>query len=229
MNISKFSLRIKLVLMLLPALFGLLLYSSGVLLERYGAMKNMAELERLVELTDKLGDIVHNVQSERGISAGFLASKGEKYANELKAQRLVTDKEIAKFKQFLEKDTGMLAGNAGIKASVEAANANLAKLAQTRQAISALGINPRESFAFYTNAIISLIGVVGRVVAASNHPEMAMKAAAYLSFVQAKEQAGRERGTLNGVFTTDNFDRETYPRLLAIMAAQDVYFKSFLA
>jgi len=213
--------------MLLPALFGLLFYSADVLLERYETMTSMTELNTLVELTDKLGDVIHDVQVERGMSAGFLASKGEKFSTELKAQRLVTDKGIAEFKAFVEQNSVVLAGAAGVKASVEAANADLGKLAKTRETISALGINPKESFAFYTGTVASLMGVVERVVAASNHPEIVRKAGAYLAFLQGKEQAGRERATLNGVFSADSFDRENYPRLLAIMASQDVYFKSF--
>jgi len=226
MGIAKLSLKTKLVLMLLPALFGLLFYSANVLLEKYGTMTSMAKLEKLVELTDKLGDVIHDVQVERGMSAGFLASKGEKYSTELKTQRQVVDKGIAEFRAFLEQNAAVLAGG-GVNASIEAANTNLGKLVKTRETISAFGINPKESFASYTVAITSLMGIVERVVAASNHLEIVGKANAYFAFLQGKEQAGRERATLNGVFTADKFDSENYQRLLTIMAAQDVYFKSF--
>ncbi|MDO8294489.1 MAG: nitrate- and nitrite sensing domain-containing protein [Gallionella sp.] len=226
MSITNLFFRTKLVLMLLPALLGLLFYSANVLLDKYGTMKSMGELNTLVELTAKLGDAIHDVQVERGMSAGFLVSKGEKFSTELKAQRQVTDKKIAEFKAFAEQNTATLAGT-GVKASIETANADLGKLAKTRDNISAFGINPKESFAFYTGSITSLMGVVERVVAVSNHPEIVRETSAYFAFLQGKEQAGRERATLNGVFTADAFDRENYPRLLAIMAAQDVYFKSF--
>ena len=226
MNISKLSIRTKLVLMLLPALIGLLFYSAGVLLEKYDTMKSMAELNTLVELSDKLGDVIHNVQVERGMSAGFLASKGEKFSTELKSQRQVTDKGLDEFKAFIEQNSVALAG-AGVKASIDVVNADLGKLGKIRETISALGINPKESFAFYTGTITSMMGIAERVVAASNHPEIVKKTSAYLAFLQGKEQAGRERATLNGVFTANSFDRENYARLLTIMAAQDVYFKTF--
>ena len=227
MSIAKLPLRTKLVLMLLPALFGLLFYSAGVLLEKYNTMTSMAELNTLVELTDKLGDVIHDVQVERGMSAGFLASKGEKFSAELKAQRQAVDKGIAEFKVFFEQNSATLSGSTGVKTSFEAANADLGKLAKTRESISAFVITPKESFAFYTGTVASLMGIVERVVADSNHPEIVRKTSAYLAFLQGKEQAGRERATLNGVFTAGSFDRENYPRLLAILAAQDVYFKSF--
>jgi methyl-accepting chemotaxis protein len=226
MNISKLSIKTKLVLMLLPALFGLLFYSADVLLEKYNTMKSMAELNTLVELADKLGDVIHGVQVERGMSAGFLVSKGEKFTTELKAQRQAVDKGLVEYKTFLEQNSAVFK-EAGTNASIEAANADLGKLAKTRDTISAFGFNPKESFAFYTGTITSLVGVVERVVAASNHPEIVRKTAAYLAFLQGKEQAGRERATLNGVLTADSFDHENYPRLLTILAAQDVYFKTF--
>ncbi len=226
MSIAKLSIRAKLVLMLLPALLGLLFYSVDVLLEKYDTMKSMIELNTLVELTDKLGDVIHGVQVERGMSAGFLVSKGEKFSTELKSQREAVDKGLIEFKAFIEQNSLALSG-AGVKASIEAANADLGKLAKTRETVSALGFNPKESFAFYTGTITSLMGIAERVVAASNHPEIVKKTVAYLAFLQGKEQAGRERATLNGVFSANGFDRENYARLLTILAAQDVYFKTF--
>ena len=226
MNVAKLPFKTKLVLMLLPALLGLLFYSANVLLEKYGTMKSMTELEKLVELAAELGDVIHNVQVERGLSSGFLASKGEKFSSELKAQRQVVDKEIAKLKSFVEQNPAVLV-SAGMKASIEAANTDLDKLGKARENISALGISQKESFALYSGTVASLIGIVERVVGASNHPEIIKKTAAYFALLQGKEQAGRERATLNGVFAADAFDRENYPRLLSIMSAQDVYFKSF--
>ncbi len=226
MSIANLSFRAKLVLMLLPPLLGLLFYSANVLLEKYNTMKNMNDLKTLVELNGKLGDAIHGVQVERGMSAGFLVSKGEKFSTELKVQRQATDKGIAEFRAFAEQNAAALA-SAGINASIETANADIGKLAKARENINAFAINPKESFAFYTGAISSLMGIIERVVAASNHPEIVREASAYFAFLQGKEQAGRERATLNGVFAADSFDRENYPRLLSIMAAQDVYFKSF--
>lgn len=49
-------------------------------------------LKEQIRISEQLSALVHEMQKERGMSAGFLASKGKKFANELQAQRLLTDK-----------------------------------------------------------------------------------------------------------------------------------------
>ena len=228
MSIAKLSFRAKLVLMLLPALCGLLFYSVNVLFEKYSIMTNMTNMELLVEAGEKSSTVLHELQIERGMSGGFISSKGEKFSAELKAQRLATDKKIAEFKAFLEQASGALAAaGAGVNTAIKTANADLDKLAKTREAINAFGITPKESFTYYTNTIGSYVEIIQHVVAGSNHPEIMRATSAYLAFVQGKEQAGRERATLNPVFTANSFDRESYARFMTILAAQDVYFKTF--
>src|SRR5574340_684504 len=175
MSITKLSFKTKLVVMLLPALIGLLFYSVSTLLERYGTMNNMAELKTLVELTNKTSAVIHEYQTERGLSAGFLSSRGEKFAAELKSQREVTDKKLAEFKAFLEQASAALSA-AGVSSSIKAANNDLSRLANSRDAISALGFTPKDSYAYYTGSIASLMNIIQHTVFASNNPELLMQA-----------------------------------------------------
>ncbi len=226
MKLSKIKFKTKLVLMLLPALFGLLFYSAHDLLGKYGIMKSMAELEMLVELAEKSSAVIHEAQVERGLSAGFLASKGARFSTELQAQRKATDEKIVEFKAFLDRTADGVA-SAGMKASIDAAGAQLGKIGSTRESINAFGFSSNESFGYYTGTITTLMDVIQQVVAAANPPEIVREASAYLGFLEGKEQAGRERATLNGVFVANAFDRESYSRLLTILASQAVYFKIF--
>ena len=94
MNISKISFKSKLVIMLLPALLALLYFSVASVLEKYRTMADMEEIQSLTIFAGKLSAVIHEAQMERGISAGFLASKGEKNSSALAAQREATDKKI---------------------------------------------------------------------------------------------------------------------------------------
>jgi len=228
MSIANLSFRTKLVLMLLPALLGLLFYSVNVLLEKYSVMTNMADMEILVELSEKSSTALHELQIERGLTGGFISSKGTKFSSELKTQRQVTDKKVEDFSVFLDQSSGTLAvAGAGVNTAIKAVRADLDKLAKTREAINAIGITPKESFTYYTNTVASFVEIIQHVVASSNHPEIMRATSAYLAFVQGKEEAGRERATLNPVFTANSFDRESYARIITILAAQNVYFKTF--
>ncbi|WP_435627177.1 methyl-accepting chemotaxis protein [Candidatus Ferrigenium straubiae] len=226
MSVTKLSFRAKLMLMLLPALLGLLFYSVNVLLEKYSTMNNMAELKILIDLTNKTSAVIHEYQTERGLTAGFLSSKGEKFSAELKAQRQITDKALAEFKAFLEQASGTVAAS-GMNAVVKAADAELAKLAQARESISTLRFTPKESYVYYTGTISLLIEIVQHTVFASNNSEILMQTTAFMHFLEGKEMTGRARATLNPIFAANQFDRENYPRLLAILTEQNMHFRAF--
>ncbi|MDH4284414.1 MAG: nitrate- and nitrite sensing domain-containing protein, partial [Gallionellaceae bacterium] len=228
MNLSKLHFKTKLVLMLIPALLGLLFFSSNVLLDRYKSMTLLSDLEVMMAFADQSSEVIHEVQVERGLSAGFLASRGAKFSEALKSQRESTDKKISGLNTFIndKRVAGMLAGY-GAGPEIAETRSQLEKVAKLRAGISDFSIAPGASFAGYTALVDALIDNVQHVVVTSNNSDIAMETTAYLAFLKEKEQMGRERATLNGVFTVNHFERDTYARLLTIMAAQDIYARTF--
>ena len=61
----------------------------------------LKKLDRLVEFSAKISLLVHETQKERGMSAGYLGSKGKKFADKLPSQRALTDNRIKELKKFL--------------------------------------------------------------------------------------------------------------------------------
>ena len=59
------------------------------------------------ELTERLqaedaGNLVHELQKERGMTAGFLGSKGTKFADKILIQRQQVDARLEEFKRFID-------------------------------------------------------------------------------------------------------------------------------
>jgi methyl-accepting chemotaxis protein len=209
------SLKSKLILMAaIPALALLYFAGSGVL-ERQATSKEMVKLEALVDVSVEIGALVHEMQKERGMSASFIASKGEKFAAELPAQREKTDQAFATLQTTL-KGFDSSSYSAGLKILVDTAVGNLGELATKRGLISALGIEGSQSSAYYTKAIASLLDVPAQVSMLSSHSEISRLAASYSSLLQAKERTGRERALLAAVFVADQFTPETLSRFLKI-------------
>ncbi|TRP62957.1 chemotaxis protein, partial [Salmonella enterica subsp. enterica serovar Panama] len=67
---------------------------------------------QLTTLARSAGDVVHQLQSERGMSAGFIGARGQKFRDDLAAQRQLTDKVLATFKRLLtDTNKDLLQGN----------------------------------------------------------------------------------------------------------------------
>jgi len=222
------SLRSKLILMAaIPALALLYFAGSGVI-ERQSISKEMVKLESLVDVSVKIGALVHEMQKERGMSASFLGSKGVKFAAELPEQRAKTDKTAETLQTTLKNfDSGSYSD--GLKMLLDTAVSNLAELTAKRGIISALGMDGMQSSAYYSKTIASLLDVPAQVSTLSSHSEISRLASSYSSLLKAKERAGMERALLTTVFAVDQFTPDTLNRFLKNFSAQDVYTEMFLA
>jgi len=218
------SLRSKLILIAaIPALALLYFAGSGVI-ERQSTSKEMVKLESLVDVSVKIGALVHEMQKERGMSASFLSSKGVKFAAELPEQRAKTDKTVETLQATLK---NFEPGSDGLMTLLTTAMSNLSELAAKRGSISALGIDAIQSSAYYSKTIGSLLDVPAQVSTLSSHSEISRLASSYSGLLKAKERAGMERALLATVFAADQFTPDTLNRFLKIFSAQDVYTDMF--
>ncbi len=170
--------------------------------------------------------LVHELQKERGLSAGFIASKGEKFRDALTKQRGDTDARRKALStivaSYLDQAPPPIADS--LKKSGDAITA----LDARRQQVSALTLAGPESFAFYTSTIDNFLATVNLVAPSVADAGMARRFSAYVMFLQAKEQAGRERATVNGIFAADRpLVVSLFQRLQGLITAQEIYLASF--
>lgn len=223
---SNMTTKVRLIWMLLPALLGLLFFSVNGVLDKYRISTNMGNLHQLMTVVEKVSALTHEAQVERGMSAGFLLSKGQKFSSELPTQRQLTDKRASELKSFL---SGFNATKFGtLQASLDAVTAELGKLEAMRGSITSLSAQPKDSFGYYSKLAGSLVNVVSQVAINSTDAQLTAQATAFFNYAQAKEQTGRERALMNAVFGADKFDPETYQRFLGILAALGNYNEGFL-
>jgi len=88
--------------MLLAPLLGLSYFSQESLTTSITNNNAIIKLEKLVNLSTKLSSLVHEMQKERGMTAGYLGSKGSKFASELPKQRKQTDQKLLELKSWLK-------------------------------------------------------------------------------------------------------------------------------
>jgi hypothetical protein len=93
----------KLALMVAIPIMGLIYFTIDSTLEKREIVNQMNLLQALSALTVKSSSLIHELQKERGLSAGFLGSQGAEFSKELLAQRLKTDKAIKELDSFVKK------------------------------------------------------------------------------------------------------------------------------
>jgi methyl-accepting chemotaxis protein len=186
----------------------------------------MGRLESLVDLSVRIGALTHELQKERGMTAGFLSSKGVSFANELPAQRNETDKRNGELQKALAAfDATQF--DVHLKEALDEALRSMAEIGAKRNAVTGLGIPGPEAVGYYTRTIAKLLDVPNQAPTLSSDSQIARLASAYTALLQAKERAGQERAILAGAFAADRLAPEVFARFLSNASAQDTYIQVF--
>ncbi|WP_460510463.1 nitrate- and nitrite sensing domain-containing protein, partial [Hydrogenophaga soli] len=170
--------------------------------------------------------LVHELQKERGLSAGFIGSKGVKFSTELSQQHELSDRHHAKLKSFLAEMQKDQESEPWLMALQEGAK-SLENISDTRNQIAHLSIPAEMSLAYYTGAIDRFLTMLNQASEGSS-PAIARQIMAYTLLINAKEQAGRERATLNSVFASNApMSTAVLLKLQSIITAQELHLSNF--
>jgi methyl-accepting chemotaxis protein len=212
----------KLFIALFPLLLAVIWFAGSGMLSRIGTERQMETIGQLTTLARSAGDVVHQLQRERGMSAGFIGARGQQFRDEIIVQRKLTDDALVKLNQALASaDTNVTQGN--VAATLSMFKDNIQSLDATRNAISALNIDAITSTQFYTQTISGLLSFVGGIGQLSASGPMVNELAAFYSLLNLKEQAGIERALLTNVFSVDRFSNGQFRMLSDVVGKQEAW------
>jgi hemerythrin-like metal-binding protein len=217
----------KLALMVAIPIMGLIYFTIDSTLEKREIVNQMNLLQALSALTVKSSSLIHELQKERGLSAGFIGSQGAEFSQELLAQRVKTDKAIKKLDSFVKIFNFKPFGNE-IKDTLAIIFAELNAIETKRNLVNQLKISVEEQIRYYTTIIDSLLIGINYLSKIITNAELSNQVVAYVNILQAKEKAGIERATLSNAFSRGHFAPGLYKKFILLVGAQDIYIKNFL-
>ncbi|WP_425098112.1 methyl-accepting chemotaxis protein [Tropicibacter sp. S64] len=163
---------------------------------------------------ERVGDLVHELQKERGYSAGFTSSKGATFASDLVGQRSQTDGMIAALQPVLPELQSMAPEAAGVAVT------RLDSLSEQRAKIDALASTVPELADYYTGIINALIAISTHVRSeqAIDGISPLMEAQQYVAL--AKESAGLERAMGATGLGAESFPVPVHQKYVRLAAEQ---------
>jgi len=223
----KYSVKFKLAAMVLIPLGCALFFSVSTLIELWQKSERASNVEVLVLLTEKNSVLVHELQKERGATAGFLGSKGQSFGSILKNQREATDNKQSLLTQYL-KDSSALIASPQVLELIKKTQFELQKINSIRGRVDNLNIETADAIAYYTGLNKELLSTASIISDYSPNAEMTQKLMAYSSFLQGKERAGIERAVLSNAFSKGDLSKQGFEKLIKLITEQNTYFSSFL-
>lgn len=186
---------------ILPSLFAIIIVSF--LVKDLNKRVDEGRLaEDMVKLSTILDGVAHNFAVERGLTAGFLGSKGSNGKDALLSQRKVADDAEAALRNIEANTFDMLSQEQLNRLRAPVLNMLQGK-SQVRQKVDTLAAD-NGSFDFYSEVNRQALNSIQQVILDISNRDIAKALEARLSLLWMKERAGQYRGALNGVFAAQS-------------------------
>jgi len=221
------SLRIKLIGALLIPVFVLAFLLKNVIHEKTNVYAEMNLINTEIQLEIKIGNLVHETQKERGMTAGYLGSKGKKFVDSLPSQRNQTDAKLTELKEYYSKIDKSLFSSKEIE-YLDKSLKMAEDLGGMRSKVTLLNTNVKIAIGFYTTMNSYLLDAIAYGNQSISDDELVKQGVAYVSFLLSKERAGIERAVLSNTFSGDKFAPGMYKKFIKLVSEQSAYLHSFL-
>ena len=193
----------------------------------YSVSQQMQTLEPTTQLSIQIGKYIHEIQKERGMSAGLLGGATE-FRQLLTQQRVLSDKQRTVLNNTVLSLEGDIL-NSNIKNSLDAAQKQMASIDSIRSQVDNQSVTLGQVMSFYNNHNEVLIQVIKKAAVQVGHDDIRRLRTGYVNFLQLKEKAGQERAILSSVFSLDRFTANTLAFFTALISEQNSFMGSFLA
>lgn len=177
-----------------------------------------------------LGDVVHQIQRERGSACLYIDSLGRVFADQFETQCRVVDAAIEDFQIFCARQDVRAALPVNFESRLSLLAAKFKDLSELRDRIRLQSIRYTQALNAYTFGHV-LPAIDAMIELAQRTPDHnSALVSAYSNFIQWKEKIGMERALgARGFYTYSFRNQEFCDRFVALIAEQKAYLETFKA
>jgi methyl-accepting chemotaxis protein len=178
------------------------------------------------QLNKKLALFIHETQKERGLTAGYIGTKGKKFSDALRKQKLLTQKKYDIFKTLYDK-TDLSSHPKIYQQELKNIIASYIKLADIRKKVTSNTIDVGEAISYYTELNTKILNSIGYSISIAKGGFCVRNLNSFYTFLMAKERAGIERAILANTFALNYFSEGVKEKLVHIISEQSSFLKAF--
>ena len=225
-SIFNTSIQVRIYLLCLVPIVALIGLGGLKLREEGKRASEAAFVKQVIEIAPTVSNLVHELQKERGMSAGFIGSDGASFSETIGAQRDATDAQLAAFQRTIAKLDARLRMEE-LTSPLQSAQSSLQLLKNTRAKVDGLSLSVGDMAGYYTPLITDLLNVVDSTTLIINDPAILRPTLSYVYLLDGKEMAGLERAMGAAGFGAGQFNQSVYRKFQQLGAKQDIYFDRF--
>ena len=224
MKLTDMSFKQKIIALLILPILGFLWLSVSAISKGVETTSEMTSLNQLTRLSVVYSELVHELQKERGMTAGFIGSQGTKFVSELRAQRASADNRRNLKTEYWQSAGIDLPQIARLNTEI---SQSLNQITSIRNRVDSQSIPLSEALGYYTKLNAKLLSVSALIAELSSDATITKETIAYYNFLQGKERAGIERAVLNNAFSKNEFGPGMLVKFISLVTEQNTYFSNF--
>ena len=223
--LNNYSIRLKLVMLVAIPMTIMVVLSAIYVKENYDKKVNYENIDYSMQLSSSISLLIHETQKERGMTAGYIGSKGKKFADKLPNQRELTNKRLNEFtnlfnsipKDRLEDKTLPIYSNVF---------SMFDNIAQTRASVDNLTMKLGDALSYYTTINGKLLSTIPLSIRGIEDRELSRDILTYYNFLMSKERAGIQRAVGTNILASKSL--KLYKKFHALIVIQNTYLNQFL-
>ena len=227
--IKNLNLKYKILSILFIPFAGMLYFSYVFIYDKILIQREMENIEIYASYSVSISSLIHEIQKERGFSSGFLGSNGQQFGQNLKEQRLLTDREIQNLTKTIESSAASIIPEISYF-EFEKFTSSLGNLKEIRTSVDLLKINTKTEMEYYTFLTASLISMISELLHTNSDHQFISMINAHINALKIIENAGIERALLTDVFSSKTYPEDNSLRIQQLILEEKTYsnlFKSF--
>ncbi len=219
--LGKMKIKTILIVMISLSLITVSVFGFLLLKDKYEHYRDYKKVTDVLNLSVELSELVHQLQKERGASAGYLGSDGKKFKDILLEQRKYTDQKlkIVHSKKYMHLKKSY-------KLEYEHMLKILADLKKVRKLVLDQEISFIDSIKFFSKLNEGIIEILNSMVLSQG--TMVKVLISYHDFINAKEKSGILRAIGSASFAKGSFDKERIIYFEKLVFAEEESIKEFL-
>ncbi|MBF0189823.1 MAG: nitrate- and nitrite sensing domain-containing protein [Magnetococcales bacterium] len=218
--------RTKLILILLFPMVAVFVFIVSGIVEKTAQLNSMKRMEQIVNLAVSISGCVHEIQKERGMTAGYLGSQGRQFKSDLLAQRIEVNNRIQSFEALSAEIIARKMGPETMSYLVSAMD-DYDRLHGVRQQVDRFELTSHDSILFYTKMNADFLRIIRTLSDISPTAGIAAMTYNYNTFLLGKELSGVERAIIASTLSSRQIEPRMYRQFKEVISEQEILFRIF--
>ncbi len=219
--------RKKFIVVLVPLIVTIICFDFLQIRNHYLDYADASRLNKAIVLGIEINHVVHEIQKERGMTAGYISDETWDFSGQLDVQRIRTDSTLERFyREIVNPELEDL--KAYHNEDLEFLKSYFDRIPDIRKQVDAKSISVDQVINYFSNINSIALNTVNLLINETRDKDVAQQVHAIIYFLKSKENASIERAIGTHAFSVDSLDYGSYSQFASLVANQESYMDAFL-